>query len=528
MFEQILSFLAFPELLYTAFIFLSLILFTPILIIIVVREKSKEKSLLSLKDILPIFLLITITLVLFICFVLQISPIFTESAQSWKYIEQAKIIKNKELSLNQKLEQVPDVHSSHPSGYGFLLSLFIESSGNIERGKFLGLVIFVVSIILSYLFLKLHLKKIVPAFFITLLLIFLPTNLSLLWGWQTELLVLPLLILLAFLTNEIKEIVRKSNLKRGNSMMSKQDKFKFIMLLLTILGICNVKFEYGVVILFLPFIIYGLPIRENKLFFSISLAIFFLLITPLFYHILYFNSNEGNPFSLISIIKNIQESPLPKRILVWIFILAPLFFYLRLRDPLYLYPTLFNLAFLGFKNTTIQSFRYMGSFVLIFSFMLWRLFLEYPKFSKRIKFASITLLIAFVIINNVFLLPEVIRNNQRNKETINNILEIAVNYSNQSKIIFAFTYSELISPSIRNILMNTYNKSETAGFVPYDSDSKSLNNLLTKMLNEESSILLLISPYPFNLSQVFDGIPEEQIHVRKYEEFLFFNLSKQG
>lgn len=527
MFEQTLSFLAFPELFYAAFIFLSLIFLTPILVIIAVREKSKNHPLITIKDIVPIFGLIIITLILFHLFTLSIPPIFTESAQSWKYIEQAKIIKNKELSLNQKLEQVPNVHSSHPSGYGFLLSFFIESSGNVERGKFLGLAIFVVSIILSYIFLKLHLKKIIPSFLITLLLIFLPTNLFLLWDWQTELLVLPLLILLAFLTNEIKEI-GKNNLKRGNSVMSKLDKFKFIMLLLTILGICNVKFEYGVIVLFLPFIIYSLPIKENKLFFCISLAIFFLLITPLLYHTFYFNSNEGNPFSLNSIMRNVQESPIQKRILIWISIIAPVFFCFILKDPLYIYPALFSLSFLGFKNTTTRAFRYMGSFVLIFSYMLWKLFLEYPKFSKSIKFASIALFIVFVIINNMFLLPEVIRNNQQNKETINNVLEIAVNYSNHSRMGFVFPYSEIIMSSIKDTLISTYNKSDIIGFVYFDPHSPTINSDITNMINEESKALLLIYPYPFNLSQVFDGIPEEQIHVRRYDEFLFFNISKLG
>lgn len=368
MFEQILSFLAFPELVYVAFIFLSIIICMPFLIFVVIREKSKNYSQINLKDIIPILGLIILALILFNIFVLSIPPIFGESAQAWKYLEQAKIIKDNEISLAQKLEQVPDVHSSHPSGYGFLLSLFVESSQDIDMGKFLGLIIFLVSIILSYVFLKLRLKKIIPAFLITLLLIFLPTNLNLLWGWQTELLVLPLLILLAFLTSELKDNGRR------NKLMSNQDKFKFVMLLLTILGICNVKFEYSVIILFLPFILYNLPIKENKLFFGISLAIFFILLTPILYHTFYYNSNEGNPFSLFSIIKNIQESSYPRRVLVWMSILAPVFFYLVLKDPLYLYPALFSLAFLGFKNTTPNAFRYMGSFVLIFSFLLWKLF----------------------------------------------------------------------------------------------------------------------------------------------------------
>lgn len=107
-------------------------------------------------------------------------------------------------------------------------------------------------------------------------------------------------------------------------------------------------------------------------------------------------------------------------------------------------------------------------------------------------------------------------------------MKIAIDYSGNYSIGFVFPYSEIIMSSIKDTLMHAYNNSDIRGFVSFCPHSPTIYSDVKTMINEESKVLLLIYPYPFNLSQVFDGIPEEQIHVRKYEEFLFFNLSKQG
>jgi hypothetical protein len=389
MLELLLSKLAFPELIYTEITFLGLIFF---LILFIFLNKTNLKKLnISLKSICPLIVLIIILIIIFNNFVLDIPPLVSNLGHVWKYAKQSEIIQDQELALREKLIQVPSVHKSHPSGYGFLIYLTRTITGPQKGIILVNLIIMIVSVTASYILLKSKFKKSLMPFLITAALTFIPVYLLMMVTSQTELLALPLTILLAYLTTRISQI--------KNRHLNPIDKITFILILLTVLGLSYTKFEFASVIFIIPFILLRLPLKKNKFFLTMSVIIFLFLFMPVLHHTFYYNHNQGNASSFSKIVPNFFGSSTTLTILGCITIITPVFLFIRFKNPVLLYPLFFTLIFLSFERTTFLSFRYLSSFMIALSFLFWWTFLQFHRLKKTTKGIMIVILISFLILN---------------------------------------------------------------------------------------------------------------------------------
>ena len=371
MFKQVISFLAFPELIYTILIFTSLL---ALICITVFKKIRRNPFTVTRRDIFFASLLILILLTIFFSLPMPYPSVHNGPAQLWSYFEQARRLSDSDISFKDKMEMVPSTHDSHPAGYGFLIFLFVNVVGYYKYVKYLSLILFILTLLLAYVLIKRELKSSLLSFITSLLLLIIPPFIWTLIVSQPETLAIPLIILIAYLSHRLI----KDNELENNRLI-------FITFLLSLLAICYTKYEFAPILLILPFVIIKSNIRREKVFLFIALAVFCLLLTPVIYHTSFFGFTSLNEFSLSNFLEHLKVADPIRATLIVMIMSISLIFALIKRDMTFLFPSVFSILFFSFNNSTLYDLRYISSLQISFSYVCWRLVLDYSSLKGKTK-----------------------------------------------------------------------------------------------------------------------------------------------